>query len=170
MSNQSPYTEDLTSPRTEALFVGLTGMTTALAGWRALVSGPGWLTLTMAGLAVFFGFYALNFRTLRIRLTPDVLQLTFGVFTWRVPIGNIEACRVDDVSLWRIGGAGIHFSLIQGRYRAMFNFLEYPRLVVLLRQGQGPVRAVAFSTRRVDELRQRLQALMAPAGTVGGAP
>ncbi|MBL8093172.1 MAG: hypothetical protein JNL73_03310 [Anaerolineales bacterium] len=169
MSIQSPYTEDLSSPRTEALFVGLTLLGAALAAWRGTVGGFDWLTLTLAGLAVFFGFYALNFRTLRIRLTPDVLQLTFGVFTWRVPIGNIEACRVDDVSLWRIGGAGIHFSLIQGRYRAMFNFLEYSRLVVLLRQGQGPVRAVAFSTRRVDELRQRLQALTTPAGAPGGA-
>ena len=169
MSIQSPYTEDLSSPRTEALFVGLTLLGAALAVWRGTVGGFDWLTLTLAGLAVFFGFYALNFRTLRIRLTPDVLQLTFGVFTWRVPIGNIEACRVDDVSLWRIGGAGIHFSLIQGRYRAMFNFLEYSRLVVLLRQGQGPVRAVAFSTRRVDELRQRVLALVSPAGAPGGA-
>ena len=169
MSIQSPYTEDLSSPRTEALFVGLTLLGAALAAWRGTVGGFDWLTLTLAGLAVFFGFYALNFRTLRIRLTPDVLQLTFGVFTWRVPIGNIEACRVDDVSLWRIGGAGIHFSPIQGRYRAMFNFLEFPRLVVMLRQGQGPVRAVAFSTRRVDELRQRVLALVSPAGAPGGA-
>ncbi len=169
MSIQYPYTEDLTSPRTEALFVGLTLLGGALAVWRGTVSGFDWLTLTLAGLAVFFGFYALNFRKLRIRLTPDALQLTFGVFTWRVQIGNIEACRVDDVSLWRIGGAGIHFSPIQGRYRAMFNFLEYPRLVVLLRQGQGPVRAVAFSTRRVDELRQRVLALVSPAGASGGA-
>mgnify|MGYP000900013350 CR=1 FL=1 len=32
----------------------------------------------------------------------------------------------------RYGGAGIHFMSIRGRYRASFNFLEYPRVVIAL--------------------------------------
>jgi hypothetical protein len=63
---------------------------------------------------------------------------------------NIEGCRQDETPLWRIGGAGLHFSPIQGRYRAMFNFLEYPRVVIALKIRKGLVRDVAFSTQYPD--------------------
>ena len=36
----------------------------------------------------------------------------------------------------------------------MFNFLEYPRLVVTQKEKQGPVLEVAFSTQHPDELMQ----------------
>jgi hypothetical protein len=85
-------------------------------------------------------------------LTGESLQLRFGVFRWVVPLDNVEACCPDDVSLWRIGGAGIHFSPMRGRYRAMFNFLEHPRVVVNLKVKKGPVGAIAFSTRRPHEV------------------
>lgn len=65
---------------------------------------------------------------------------------------TIESCAVDNVPLKRIGGAGIHATSIQGRYRAMFNFLEYPRLAIGLKEKRGPVRDVVFSTRRPEEL------------------
>jgi hypothetical protein len=39
---------------------------------------------------------------------------------------------------------------VRGRYRASFNFLEHPRVVVALRGGAGPVRDVSFSTRRPE--------------------
>ena len=46
------------------------------------------------------------------------------------------------------------FTSLDGRYRAMFNFLEYPRLVVTQKEKQGPVLEVAFSTQHPDELMQ----------------
>ena len=49
-----------------------------------------------------------------------------------------------------LGGAGIHFM------RVSFNFLEYPRLALVLRHPVGPVRELSFSTRRPDSLRQAL--------------
>ena len=106
---------------------------------------------------LFFLFYALNYRTLIIRLTPEVLKLRFGIFTWTIATDNVESCFLDEVSLRRIGGAGIHFSSFQGRYRALFNFLEYPRIVIMLKNKKGPVRDVAFSTQRPDEVLRFIQ-------------
>jgi hypothetical protein len=40
----------------------------------------------------------------------------------------------------------------------MFNFLEYPRVVVALKEKQGPVRDVAFSTRHPDQVIEFIQA------------
>ena len=69
----------------------------------------------------------------------------------------METCYLDGTSLWRIGGAGIHFSSFERRYRAMFNFLEYPRVVVALKEKRGPVRDIAFSTQHPEEIMSLIQ-------------
>ena len=46
---------------------------------------------------------------------------------------------LDPVSLWRLGGAGIYFSCYEGKYQAMVNFLEHPRVVVVLKKKSDPV-------------------------------
>ncbi len=152
MNSRLVYEEKLSSPRTETLFVILAILFFLLFGWRAATTGSGLLTLTFLTLSGFFVFYALNYRTLRIGLTREALTLKFGIFTWTIPLENIERCFLDETSMWRIGGAGIHFSPIGGRYRAMLNFLEHPRVVVALKRPQGPVRDVAFSTRQPAEV------------------
>jgi hypothetical protein len=145
------HAERLSSKKTEALFLGLALATLLLALWRQSVAGGTLATLLFAGF-LFFLFYALNYRTLTIRLTRDELRLRFGLFRWTISLDNVERCFLDETSLRRVGGAGIHFSSFEGRYRAMFNFLEYPRVVVALKQKRGPVREVAFSTREPEEI------------------
>lgn len=144
------YEEKVSSPRTTALFVILALLFLTLFAWRTAAAGLGPLPILFLFLFCFFAFYCFNYRTLIIRLTRESLVLNFGIFTWTVPLANIASCALDDVSLWRIGGAGIHFTWIRGRYRAMLNWLEYPRVVVALRRPRGPVRDIAFSTRRPD--------------------
>jgi hypothetical protein len=39
----------------------------------------------------------------------------------------------------------------------MFNFLEYPRVVLALKQRKGLVRDIAFSTRRPQEVMRLIQ-------------
>jgi hypothetical protein len=151
------YAERLSSLRTEALFLVLTGTLLGLLGYTLAIGGSGVLVaLLLAGFALFL-FYSLNYRTLSIRITRDDLRLTFGLFSWRTARGNVESCTLDTVSLWRIGGAGIHFTSIGGRYRVMFNFLEYPRVVVALRAKAGPVRDVVFSSCSAAEVQRLLQ-------------
>jgi len=152
MKTISTISEKLASNRTEALFFVLMLVFLFLAIWRGTVAGWGIWPAVFAFLFFFFLFYVLNYRTLHIRLTAENLTLKFGLFTWTIALDNIENCRLDTVSLWRIGGAGIHFSSFNRRYRAMFNFLEYPRVVIGLKNKIGPVRDIAFSTRQPDRV------------------
>lgn len=151
------YEERVSSRRTEALFVGLTLLFLLLFTWRATTSGLGFLPMALFLLFAFFLFYSLNYRALIIRMTPEALELRFGIFRWTVSLADIEDCRLDDTSLWRMGGAGIHFTRIRGRYRAMLNFLEHPRVVIALKRRKGPVREIAFSTRRPEEIMRLLR-------------
>jgi len=158
MTDNLIYHERITSNRTEALFVALTVLFSLLFAWRLAAGRPdalAWAFLCLAGL---FLFYCLNYRTLTIRLTSESLKLTFGLFTWTVPLANVKECRLDEVPLlMRMGGAGIHFMSIRRRYRVSFNFLEYSRVVIALNKKRGPVRDVSFSTRRPDEVLRLLQ-------------
>ncbi len=157
MDQEDLCQERVSSARTEALFVALTLIPLAVFAWRVPSAGiDGWSVFLLAVAAMFL-FYSLNYRTLVIRVSADVLRLRFGLFEWTIPLQNIEACSSDTVSLWRIGGAGIHFTPLGRRYRAMFNFLEHPRLVVSLKVKKGPVRDIAFSTRKPAELMTLIQ-------------
>jgi hypothetical protein len=152
MKDSRTYTETVHSNRTEALFLVLMLLFLLLSIWHVNFGGLDVLTIALMCLACFFLFYLLNNRALFIRLTPEALELKFGLFTWTVLTANIENCFPDDTSLWRIFGAGIHFSSIRGRYRAMFNFLEHPRVVIALKKKKGLVQDIAFSTCQPTEV------------------
>jgi hypothetical protein len=157
MTDDLIYTEELSSPKTQALFIGLTALFGALAAWRVKASRASRLARVFLFFAALFLFYGLNYRTLVIRLTPAALKLRFGIFTWTVPLDNIESCGHDELpASQRLGGAGIHFMMAGQRYRVSFNFLEHARVVVALKNPAGPVRAVSFSTRHPDRVVQLL--------------
>jgi len=155
--DRDAYNEKLSSAKTEILFVVLTLIFLALFVWRWPSAGWNGWTVTFLCFFAFFLFYSLNYRWLKIHLTPDTLQLTFGIFTWRIAISNIKNCYLDEDSLWRFGGAGIHFMWIKGKYRAFFNFLEYPRVVVTFKEKKGPVREIAFSTKEPERVMEIIQ-------------
>ncbi len=152
MNSAPEYYEVVSSRKTERLFTGLAIFFAILcAGSTGVHLAAGWAIFFLC-LSAFFVFYALNYRTLVIHMDASTLRLRFGIFQWTVPLSNIETCFPDPVSLQRIGGAGIHFTFIDGRYRAMFNFLEYPRVVLQLKKKKGPVRDIAFSTQHPDDI------------------
>lgn len=158
MTDDLIYNERVSSNRTEALFLALTLLFCLLLIWRV---NAGIVDLLAAAFFCLFGlflFYSVNYRTLNIRLTPESLEFTFGIFTWIVPLDNIEECRLDELPiLMRMGGAGIHFMSIWKRYRASFNFLEHPRVVVAFKKKRGPVCDISFSTRRPDDILRLIQ-------------
>ncbi len=151
------FDEKISSVRTEVLFVALAVGFFVLLSWRVLATGAGAIAGILLFISLFFSFYALNYRVLAIRISAGNLEFRFGVFGWRIPLNSIEAVFADETTLWRIGGAGIHFSPIGGRYRAMLNFLEYPRVVVSLKEKRGWIRDVAFSTTRPKEVMHIIQ-------------
>jgi hypothetical protein len=159
MTNNSLYDESLLSNRTEALFVALTSLFLMLLAWRVNVSGFDGIAVAFLCFFGLFLFYSVNFRTLTIHLTPESLKLTFGIFTWAIPLNNIADCRLDnDIPvLLKYGGAGIHFMFVRQRYRASFNFLEHPRVVIMLKRKAGLVRDVSFSTHRPNDILRSIQ-------------
>lgn len=158
MKSNPHYEERVASIWTEALFTGFATIFLALLLWRVGISDLGILSLAFLCLFIFFLFYAMNYRTLNISITLSSLILRFGIFSWRIPLNNIAECRHDHLPLlmW-YGGAGIHYMFIRGRYRASFNFLEHPRVVVTLKRKTGLVQDVSFSTRQPDEVLQFIQ-------------
>jgi hypothetical protein len=152
MTDEIAYEERVSSGRTEGLFVALTLVFLALSAIRAGTSGFGYLAVLFLLLSCFFLFYAVNYRTLIVRIAGDALTLRFGVLSWTVPWDTVARWYLDDTATWKLGGAGIHFRLIHRRYRVFFNFLEHPRVVLELSRRRGPVQDVVFSTRRPAEV------------------
>jgi hypothetical protein len=153
MSDDLRYEERLSSRRTTALFAALTLLCLALWAWRRGAGDRGTVTGLLGCFGFMFLFYVLNYRTLTIRLDPGALRLQFGLFSWVAPWENVASAELDEIpASMYYGGAGIHFMTISGRYRASFNLLEYPRVVVAFKRKLGPVRDLSFSTRRPDEV------------------
>jgi hypothetical protein len=150
------YEEELSSNRTEALFITLTVLFLGLSYWRIMNDDFGFLTIILILFFFFFLFYSVNYRTLHIRMTSDSLILSFGIFKWTIAFSNIQTCYLDDMYTRLIGGAGIHFMFVRKKYRAYFNFLEYQRLVIVFKKKKGPVVEIAFSTKDAEDVRQRI--------------
>jgi len=172
MTDDLIYNERVTSNRTEALFLALTILFFLLLIWRVNTGSVDLVAVVLLFFFFFFFFYSVNYRTLIIRLTSESLKLKFGIFTWIVPLDNVEGCCLDELPvLMRMGGAGIHFMSIRKRYRASFNFLEHPRVVIAFKRKAGPVRDISFSTRHPDDVLRLIQeAVSARMGTQPGRP
>jgi Ca2+/Na+ antiporter len=157
-TNELIYNERVSSKRTEALFVALTILFFLLLMWRVTAGSLDLLAAVFTCLFGLFLFYSINYRTLIIRLTPESLRLTFGIFTWTVPLDNVKECYLDELPMFmRLGGAGIHFMSIRKRYRSSFNFLEHPRVVVAFKRKRWLVQDISFSTRRPDDVLRLIQ-------------
>jgi Ca2+/Na+ antiporter len=165
MTDDLLYNESVSSNKTEMLFVTLTVLLLSLFIWRVNTGRQDVLAIVFFCFFIFFFFYSVNYRTLIIQLTSESLKLKFGIFTWKVALDNIEECRLDEApTLKRLGGAGIHFMIVRKRYRASFNFLEHPRVVIALKRKAGPVQDISFSTRQPDEVLRVIQEAVSRVG------
>ena len=152
------YEERVSSTKTQVLFWGLTAFFSMLLAWRISSHHMDPLAAVLLLLALLFLFYSLNYRLLVIRITSQGLRLQFGIFTWTIPPDNIAGLALDDnlPPLAKYVGAGIHFMMFRGRYRASFNFLEFPRVVVALKRS-CVVRDLSFSTNHPSEVIQHIR-------------
>jgi len=152
------YTEKLQSNLTTGLFVFLAALFIALFGWRVTTVGWKFTPGLFLSLALFFLFYVFNYRTLRIQISEETLSLRFGLVRWRTELKNIQDCISDDPPLWiKYGGAGVHFAMVMGIYRAFFNFLEGPRLLVTFKEKQGLAQALSFSSYQPERILELLR-------------
>jgi membrane protein YdbS with pleckstrin-like domain len=152
------YEEKLSSIKTTFLFLVLAMLFLALLFWRACSAAFDTLAIVILGFSVFFLFYSVNYRTLKIYITQEAVKLVFGIFAWTIPVENIQEFELDHLPLvLSMGGAGIHFFVAHGRYRVSFNFLEYPRVVITLKKKRGLVQDVSFSTQHPDAVLQSVR-------------
>jgi hypothetical protein len=154
------YSEKVKSTGTSLLFLCLSALFFLLFFWR--ISAVGWKFFTglWLGLGIVFLFYTINYRILNIKLTGTHLRLRFGIVPWRTQLSNIQSVRLDDSPpLIKFGGAGVHFAFVNGKYRAFYNFLEYPRILVSFKNKQGLVQELVFTTRQPDKLMEILNSL-----------
>ncbi len=151
------YEEKVQSLRTTLLFTILAIFFLVVFAWRVSLSGLKAFPLVLLFFGLFFTFYIGNYRVLRIHISDQDLILRFGLIRWREELDNINEAVLDDSpKLVRYGGAGVHFAFVSGEYRAFFNFLDYPRVVIRLRTKKGPVQALVFTTRRPQAILQLL--------------
>lgn len=147
------FKEQVSSKWTTVLFMTLATLFGGAAYLNFWASGVNYLFWFFIFLSTLFLFYSVNYQTLEILITPTFVNLKFGVFLWRISMDNIAGCRLDDIhGLMRYGGGGIHFMMLQGRYRASLNFLEYSRVLLTLKNKIGLVQDISFSTRRPEEI------------------
>lgn len=152
------YSEKIRSNKTSLLFGILAVIFFALFAWRYSVVGLRFVPGLYAFFGLFFCFYVINYRVLKITITDQTLQLKFGLVGWRTNIKNIALSISYDPPSWiKYGGAGVHFSTVDGEYMAFYNFLEYPRLLIKFHQKQGLVQALVFTTREPDRILEILE-------------
>lgn len=152
------YSEKLTSSLTTFLFIDLTVIFLLLFGWRLPIAGWTFFTGLFLFLGLLFLFYIINYRELRIRISQEDLALRFGLVRWRTALDNIQTVELDESPWWiKYGGAGVHFARVAGTYQAYYNFLDGPRIRVVLKEKQGPVQALVFSTRQPEKVLETLQ-------------
>jgi len=152
------YSEKIKSTKTSSLFVILAMILFALFGWRYSVVGFRFIPCLYVFLGLVFCFYVINYRELEISITDQTLQLKFGVIAWRSNIENIKSIIRYDPPFWiKYGGAGVHFAMVDGDYKAFYNFLEYPRVMIGFHQKQGWVQSLVFTTRQPDKILEILE-------------
>jgi len=147
------YQEKVQSLKTSLLFTLLALIFSSLFTWRVTVIGFRTFPIVCLVLALFFFLYVLNYQTLKITITEEVVLLRFGLIHWRTRLKNIQTCKMDDSpNLIKYGGAGVHFAFVKGNYRAFFNFLEHPRILITFHHKQGLVQGLVFTTRRPEQV------------------
>jgi hypothetical protein len=163
MDKQLLYDEKVLSMWTTGLFRVLALIFMVLLVICIQSEGSTALCAFLSFMFVFFLFYSINYMSLLIQISEDALRLKFGIFSWKIPLDNIKTCRLDDLPvLMRYGGAGIHFMFIRGRYRASYNFLEYPRVVIELKRKIGIIQDVSFTTRHPEDVIHILEEAILP--------
>jgi len=110
-----------------------------------LAAGVEWVYLV---IGIVMLFITINFSILAIRITTVDLTVSYGVFSYRIPLTKIINCYRDESSVLGYGGFGIRIGSAGGNTRLVYNTPGDPRVVVKLREGR--FQEYVFSTRNPD--------------------
>lgn len=111
------HREKLTYPTWFLYFLGAAltlGLGMGLVG--SIQSGDPAAIALMAGMIPFMALLMLFGSTLRVTVTRDELAVQYGPIGPKIPIDRIELCEAENYSLWKYGGYGIRYSVIEGAW------------------------------------------------------
>ena len=111
------HREKMSFPRWFRYFIVLAMMIALGLGVAGSVASGAWLpALFQAAMIPFMLFFMLMMSTLRCTVTNQQVTVQYGPWGPRIPLDNIEECVAEDYSLWKYGGYGIRYSLIEGAW------------------------------------------------------
>ena len=111
---------------------------------------PDWLFLML--FALFAGIIALLFsmRKMTIGITPQAVNIYFGIFNRTIPFESIESIHADSGPGIKYGGWGVRIFRDKKGWVLAYNTFGRPRIVLGLRRGRYG--RFVFSTWNPDEI------------------
>lgn len=111
---------------------------------------PDWLLLVL--FALFAGITALlfNIRKMTIGITPQAVNIYFGIFSRTIPFESIESIHADSGSGIKYGGWGVRVFRDKKGWVLAYNAFGRLRIVLGLRRGRYG--RFVFSTGNPDEI------------------
>lgn len=123
-----------------------------MIGWQWTEPLPVWFWPVMA---LFFLVITINYFRLTIKIDHERLTVGYGVSKSKISWDNIEDCYLDETSSLWYGGWGSRLGRVDGKWRAVYNVIGGPRVVVSLKEGW--IREVAFSTKDPEEVMEKIE-------------
>mgnify|MGYP001813163246 CR=1 FL=1 len=111
------HREKLTFPPWFTAFITLSiGLGLGLGAWGSYTSGDMAGLAIMAGMMPVMAFIMMMASTLRVAVTKDHVTIQSGPLGPKIPIEKIELCEAENYQLWKYGGYGIRYSVIEGAW------------------------------------------------------
>lgn len=111
------HREKLSYPRWFQAFLAVAvAMGLGLGAWGSFQAGDMAALALMAGMMPVMAFFIMMASTLRVTVTRDHVNVQYGPIGPRIPIDKIEHCEAEDYAVWKYGGYGIRYSLIEGAW------------------------------------------------------
>ncbi|MEO1266537.1 MAG: hypothetical protein AAFX99_00470 [Myxococcota bacterium] len=148
------------------LLMGLVAVLTSvvLPLWTLSQGDPAWwITLAMTPLLLAAW---MMFSALRVSVTQDHVHVQYGLFGPKIDIGSIELCEAEDYALWKYGGYGIRYSVIEGAW--CYNMIGDQGQAVRIhyRTRGGGLRKILIASHHPQALADSINRARIAAGTL----
>jgi len=159
MQTDIVYEEKIFSKWTAGIFAFVIAGFLFLLVYQILVGpigsrpAPNWFFLFMI---LLFVVTVINFSRLAIRISPQFISVSYGMFEHKISFENVEKCYLDKTPAIQYWGWGIRIARIKGKWRLVYNVPRGPRVVLSMRKGR--FKEFVFSTKNPAEVMKIIRA------------
>jgi len=111
---------------------------------------PDWVLLILFALFVGIAVLLYSIRKMNIGITPQAVNIYFGIFSRTIPYESIDSIHADSGPAIKYGGWGVRIFRDKKGWVLAYNTFGRPRVVLGLRRGRYG--RFVFSTRNPDEI------------------